>query len=171
MRAVLLDADELIARRRRLGQDRHDEVWEGEYHLSPDVHGNHGVVIAELTSRIRPAARARGLYVGGSLNIGTPENCRIPDFAVRYAGAQLEVWNPTAALVGEVLSPGDETWAKFHFYWKHRVEEIIVADYEERTVRVFERTSEISPDWPFRETGRSEVLGLTASELAEIDWP
>lgn len=172
MRAVLLgdQADALIAKRQQLGLDRYDEIWAGEYHVAPDAHAFHGQVIFELMSRIRPAVRERGLVLSASLNIGTPTNCRIPDFAVHYPG-RLGVWNPTAALVGEVLSPGDEAWAKFPFYWEHRVEEILIADYERRTVRMFQRTSEIASDWPFRETDRSELLGLSTVEIAEIDWP
>ena len=28
-----------VERRKRLGQDVHDEVWEGTYHMSPAAHG------------------------------------------------------------------------------------------------------------------------------------
>lgn len=40
--------DDLIEARRRLGQDRHDEMWEGDYHLAPDAH-------ARVRSRCGPA--------------------------------------------------------------------------------------------------------------------
>ncbi len=33
MRAVLVDADLELARRRQLGLDKKDELWDGEWHL------------------------------------------------------------------------------------------------------------------------------------------
>lgn len=128
-------------------------------------------MILELTSRIRPATRERGLILSASLNIGTPTDWGIPDFAVHHSGTALDAWKPTAALVGEVLSPSDEAWQKFHFYWDHRVEEILIADYEERIVRLFERTTEIASDWPFREVDRSNLRGLSVPQISDIDWP
>jgi Putative restriction endonuclease len=172
MRAVLIgrQADELIERRHRLGQDRYDEVWDGEYHLAPEAHGYHGLTTYRLIARIEPAARARGLLVGPSLNIGTPGNYRVPDLAVHRTSV-LDVWNPTAALVGEVLPPDDETWQKFDFYRAHQVSEILVADYAQRSVRLFRAIAAEMIDAPYREVSASEVLGLTAADIADIDWP
>ncbi|MGO9891317.1 MAG: hypothetical protein ACLP0L_25920 [Solirubrobacteraceae bacterium] len=38
------------------------------------------------------------------------------------------VWLPTAALVVEVVSLRDETYAKLAFYVRHRVDEVLVID-------------------------------------------
>ena len=35
---------EWLERRRALGQDRFDEVWEGDYHVSPEARASHGDV-------------------------------------------------------------------------------------------------------------------------------
>ena len=37
-----VELEELIARRRALGQDGMDEVWEGEYHVAPHAHSHSG---------------------------------------------------------------------------------------------------------------------------------
>ncbi len=74
---------------------------------------------------------------------------------------------PTAALVVEVVSPDDETYEKFGFYAAHGVEEIIVADPHEQSVRCFRRDGD-----GYVEADASELLGVRAAELAEaIDWP
>jgi hypothetical protein len=49
MRTVVLGErprvlDEFIARRRALGQDVFDEVWDGEYHVVPGPSAEHGRV-------------------------------------------------------------------------------------------------------------------------------
>jgi hypothetical protein len=54
MRTVVLgerpvEVEHLIKRRRELGQDLFDEVWEGDYHLVPGPSPTHGVIDAALT--------------------------------------------------------------------------------------------------------------------------
>jgi Uma2 family endonuclease len=44
------------------------------------------------------------------------------------------VYLPTAALVLEVVSPGDETWEKLGFYAAHGVEELLIVDPQEKAV-------------------------------------
>jgi Uma2 family endonuclease len=41
---------------------------------------------------------------------------------------------PTAALVVEIVSPGDETWEKLPFYAAHHVDEVLIVDPQERSV-------------------------------------
>ena len=38
------DLEDFLARRRALGHDPHDEVREGDYHVAPDPHPDHGIV-------------------------------------------------------------------------------------------------------------------------------
>ena len=84
-----------------------------------------------------------------------------------HAGSPRGSFIPTAVVVGEVLSPDDETWEKFGFYARRGVAEVWVADLDTRTVRVFLRRDETGYD----EAGASAVLGLTTTELADLDWP
>lgn len=176
MRTVVLgpnpEVESLIERRRSLGQDRFDEVWEGEYHMSPGPTGPHAFVDGEMVGLLGPLAKVAGLYVTTGFNLGDgPDDFRVPD-----GGCHRErprgTWAPTAAIVWEILSPDDETYAKFDFYAAHGVEEIIVADPKTRTVRCFRLTPlPSSRRGSYTESGKSDLLGVDAAHLAaEIDW-
>jgi Uma2 family endonuclease len=171
-RAVFLDEppDEVVAwlkRRSALGRDRHDEVWEGDYHVAPMAHARHGDVQAQLAEILGPLARRKGLRPVGEVNIGTSEeDFRVPDFAV-IRGRDLAVFLPTAAIVVEVVSPGDESYAKFGFYLARGVEELLVVDPERCAVEWYGR----GPDG-FVRSGASALLGLNEATLhGRIDWP
>jgi hypothetical protein len=55
------EVDELIRRRRRLGVDTFDEVWEGSYHVAPPAPPAHGYIDNELAALLAPVARSVGL--------------------------------------------------------------------------------------------------------------
>ena len=152
--------------RSRLGLDRFDEVWEGVLHMVPGPSGGHADVDASVIFAITPLARAAGLRVRTTTNIGSADDYRIPDaMLVRTRGTG--TYTDTAALVVEVLSPGDETFAKFGFYAARGVDEVLVVDPVTHRVRWWQLR-----DGAYAETGRSELLGTTADEIAgEVDWP
>ena len=84
MRTVVLgprppELDALIARRRSLGLDTHDEVWKGEYHMAPSAHSSHGWLDQQLAELLGPLARAAGLGGTGPFNLGEPDDFRVPD--------------------------------------------------------------------------------------------
>lgn len=155
-----------LARRRALGQDSFDEVWEGEYHVVPAPHSWHGQVDSELAAALRPPAKAAGLFITSQFNLGNQADYRVPDggyHRTRPSG----VWIRTAAIVVEVVSPDDETWEKFGFYARHAVEEICVADPMARQVRWFAQRGDA-----YEETAGSDLLGVDAKDLiSRIDWP
>lgn len=156
----------LIAQRRALGQDGHDEVWEGIYHVAPHAALGHGEVEIELALALSPHAKAAGLKVTGAFNLGEPTNFRVPDLGVRVPGAR-GVYLATAAMVVEVLSPDDETFAKFDFYADHGVDEILVADPDSRSIRCWSLAAR-----PARPLAVSAVLGVACADLeAQLDWP
>ncbi len=156
----------LIDRRRLLGLDGHDEVWDGVYHVAPHAHTHHGVVADEIKGRIFSQAKRAGLVPGDSFNVGQPHDFRVPDGGYHRAMPD-GVYASTAALLLEVLSPDDETFAKFGFYAEHGVEELIVADPAARTVRCWHLT-----EGEYVEHPRSALLGLSMAGLAaEVDWP
>src|SRR5947208_15618911 len=68
-----------LERRRALGQDGYDEVWEGAYHVAPHAHSDHGVVQAEISFAITARAKRLGIVSLSGCNIGTPTNFRVPD--------------------------------------------------------------------------------------------
>jgi len=155
-----------LARRRALDQDRSDEVWEGDYHVVPAPHPWHGHVDSELAALLRPVAAAAGLYVTTQFNLGTPHDYRVPDGGY-HRRVPSEVFVPTAAVVVEIASPGDETWLKPDFYARHRVEEICVADPQARRIRWF-----VLHGAAYAETEAGGLLSIVSADLeAGIDWP
>jgi Uma2 family endonuclease len=153
-----------LQRRRRLGLDRRDEVWEGRYVVAPDPHSNHGEVQLALGALLRPAARRLGLQATATFNLGGPDDFRVPDAGLvpRPAG----VWHDTAALVVEILSPDDQTFDKLDFYTAHGVQELLVLDWRDRSVRCFALQE------GQREMAASAVLDLATSQItSSIDWP
>lgn len=106
----------------------------------------------------------RGLYATGSFNLGAPEDYRVPDGGV-HRERPGPLYLPTAALVAEVLSRRDETFARLGFYAAHGVDEVWVLDAEARSVRVWQLREE-----EYAETSVSDVLGTTGAEVAaEVD--
>jgi len=123
----------LLEHRRGIGIDRRDEVWDGVLHMNPAPHRRHARVVAELLWLLHPFAQEAGLAAIADFNIGTAEDFRIPDCALIGPGAD-ELWNPTAALVVEVASPGDASWDKLGFYAAHAVDELLIVSLEDRKV-------------------------------------
>jgi Uma2 family endonuclease len=128
---------EWIERRRRLGQDAFDELWNGEYDAVPGPSSaERARVRYELTALLRPMGRRAGLVGTVPFNLGDPDDYRVPDGGL-HRGHPTEVYLPTAALVIGVLSPGDETYDKFGLYAKRGVEELLVADPQRRAVQIW----------------------------------
>jgi Uma2 family endonuclease len=158
----------LIERRRESGLDRLDEVWEGVYHMVPAPSGSHARVAHQLAVLIDAPARTAGLIPSmHEFNVGESEH----DFRVPDGGLHREehgtIWHATAALVVEILSPGDEAWQKLPFYARRGVDEVLIVDPAERTV-----TWLALREGGYRPVQRSGLLELGPAELAEqIDWP
>ena len=160
------ELEALIRRRQALGLDTFDEVWEGTYHVAPAAHPAHSYVAHALGVILDRFAKAAGLVPTGPFNLGEPDDFRVPDQGYHRTLPE-GVWVPTAALVVEVVSPDDETYDKFGFYAGHGVEEIIVADPQEQSVRCFRREGD-----GYVGTGGTDLLAVGANELrAAIDWP
>jgi Uma2 family endonuclease len=159
----------LMERRRQAGLDRLDEVWEGVLHMLPAPSYADARVAQQLAELLGPLARAAGLEAAmHEFNLGESQHdFRVPDGGLHRTGPK-ELWLPTAALVVEIVSPGDETWQKLPFYAKHRVDEVLIVDLEQRRV-----------DWlalggggEYTAVGRSSLIELGPAELAaQIDWP
>jgi Uma2 family endonuclease len=173
MRTLVLDPstsglDELLERRTRAGLDRLDEVWGGVLHMIPAPSLAHARIAQQLAELMGPVARAAGLEsTMHEFNLGDSErDFRVPDGALHRPGAA-GTWLPTAALVVEILSPGDETWEKLPFYAAHNVEEVLIVDPAERETHWLELTS-----GEYRAVARSSLIDLGPDELCEqIDWP
>jgi Uma2 family endonuclease len=139
MPTVILDPlpveiDELLYRRKQLGLDRADEMWDGVLHVNPSPHGRHGRVLQQLTVLLDGPSRAAGLLPLADFNLGTKGNYRVPDGGIHRPGPD-RLYYPTAALVVEIVSPDDETWAKLPFYAAHDVEEVLIVDPKKHEVQ------------------------------------
>jgi hypothetical protein len=173
MATVVLDPyayelDALKERRRVSGLDRLDEVWEGVLHMVPAPSYEHARVTQQLAVALDGPARAAGLVPAmGEFNLGDSEyDFRVPDGGLHRPGAG-GVWLHTAALVVEIVSPGDETWQKLPHYAAHEVDEVLIVDPAEHAVQWLGLSS-----GEHRQIERSGLIDLGPKELAEqIDWP
>ncbi|WP_165367806.1 Uma2 family endonuclease [Phytoactinopolyspora endophytica] len=171
MRTVLVgelppEFHDLLERRRALGQDLFDEVWEGEYHVAPAPHGLHGRVEIQLACILRPRADLAGLQGSGPCNIGTPDDYRVPDQAY-FADQAPRTFNASAEIVVEIVSPGDESREKFGFYFRVGVKEILIVDPDTRSIEWYARA-----DSGFRLVEGSDLLSTSTAELTKaIHWP
>jgi Uma2 family endonuclease len=172
MRTVVLgdnhpELTEWIARRRAYGQDLYDEVWDGEYHVAAAPNFFHSIVAGEFARVLGNLADRCGFLLGTAFNLGPGEhNFRVPDLGIHRAVAD-EFWLPTTAMVVEVLSPDDESWLKFDHYAAHGVDEVLIADPQERTLNLF-----VLADGRYQPAERSSLLDVSVAELHEaITWP
>jgi Uma2 family endonuclease len=154
-----------LANRNRLGLDRHDEVWQGEYHLAPAPSFEHSTTGVALVALLRPLANARRMCVSLEFNLGSRDDYRVPDLGV-HVGEPSGVWLATAAIVVEVLSPGDDSLAKMPFYFDHGVDEVLTVDLADLTVQWFERGAQ-----SFLTVTSSTLLGTdTATVASALGW-
>lgn len=158
---------EVIERRRALGQDKRDEVWEGVYHVAPLEHSRNGALAVELAVLLNPGARQHGLRVVNPFNLGEPNDYRGPDLGLLRRDQPLALYMPTAELVIEVLSPDDESWQKLPHYAAHDVGEVWMVDPIGRTVQML-----VLDGATYRESDHSPLTLLTAVEVQlMLDWP
>jgi Uma2 family endonuclease len=161
------ELQQLIQRRRSLGLDRFDEVWEGNLHLAPVPGFGHAYIEREVARVLRPFADAAGLIETGPFNLGRASDFRVPDGGYHRSVPEGDgVYVTRAALVVEVVSTDDETFEKFPFYAAHGVEEVIVVEPASRTARI-RRFAD-----GYEDVAVSGVLGLSVEGLqSAIRWP
>lgn len=164
----------LLERRKSLDQDRHDEMWKGVLHMAPAPMRRHARLQAQVLALLEPLARAAGLEVVAEFNLGAPEDYRVPDGGLLAPGPD-ELYLPTAALVVEIISPDDETWAKLPHYAAHDVDELLIVDPATRAIDWLALSRDSGPGEdakPYRAIARSGLIDVGVAELVErIDWP
>lgn len=128
----------------------------------------HARIATQLAVLMKPLADRVGLITAmHEFNVGEGDHdYRIPD-----GGLHRESWGTwahTAALVIEIVSPGDESWEKLPFYAVHGVDEVLIVDPQKRSVHWLG----LSQDGEYREIERSALIELGPSALTEqLDWP
>lgn len=129
---------EIIAERQRLGLDRFDEVWDGEYMMSPMANNEHYEIASRLTTLIQLAlglqSKAR---IAAGANVSDQQsnwrkNYRCPDVVVVLPNGiaidRKSYWQGGPDFVAEVISPGDRAREKFDFYAKVGSREFLLID-------------------------------------------
>jgi len=122
MNAVLIDPPAwFVERRKEMGGDRWDEVWEGVQHMAPQPTYDHQGIGSELVALLVPLVKERGWHVRYETSLYDPDrgesDYRVPDvMVVDPAHASERGVEGRAELVVEILSPGDESRAKLPFY-------------------------------------------------------
>ncbi|MGO9954457.1 MAG: Uma2 family endonuclease [Solirubrobacteraceae bacterium] len=163
-----VEFERLLERRRRLGQDLLDEVWEGVHHMNPAPAGRHADIAQQLAELLGSPARKAGLVPMLSIfNLGDANNYRVPDGGL-HRERENRVYYPTVAMAVEIVSPEDETWDKLGFYASRGVDELLIVDPQERHVQWLG----LGADGVYRPLEISGLIELGAAELADqIDWP
>src|ERR1019366_618551 len=142
-------------------------IRDNTQHVNPPRSCEVQRIIEQIAGLLGPLARAAGLEsLIREFGLGQPNDYRVPAGGLHRERPR-GVYQPTAALVMEIVSPGDETWEKLPFYAAHHVDEILIIDPHQQTV-----------NWLVLEAGKyqpiqhSGLIDIGPVELAEqIDWP
>jgi len=151
-RVVVLDRDQqrfLLRRRRAMGGDRYDEVWNGVYVMSPAPDPEHQDLATLLSAALISVV---GAPQHGRVQVGTnvsdrdhgwEKNYRCPDVAVflpenpaRDVGSH---WFGGPDLAVEIISRNDRSRKKFRFYAKVGVRELLLVDRKPWQVELYGR--------------------------------
>jgi Uma2 family endonuclease len=94
------------------------------------------------------------------------DDYRVPDGGLLQPDAA-GTWLPTAPLIVEILSPGDETEEKLPFYAAHEVKEILIVDPDTQQVHWLALA-----DGDYRPIEQSRLIELGPAQVAKlIRWP
>jgi Uma2 family endonuclease len=145
MKMMVLDpgvSADLIARRKRLGIDQYDEVWDGVYVMPPIANNDHQDLVGGLTValfEVLVLPRLGRVHPGANVSDRDDDwehNYRIPNVVVVLAGGRAvdrgTHWQGGPDFLIEVLSPGDDTPAKLPFYAELGVREVLVVERDTR---------------------------------------
>jgi Uma2 family endonuclease len=121
-----------LLRRKKTGEDRWDEMWEGVLHLPPAPRYEHQRMADRLVAFLLGLLERtdRGVVVSGINVFRTDDDYRIPDLAFVSKGRESVLAEDGARggpdAVIEVRSPADETYEKLPFYAALGVREVVV---------------------------------------------
>jgi Uma2 family endonuclease len=138
MRAVMLEVPpHLLEERRRTGEDRWDEMWEGVLHMVPPPSAAHQLIGGRLYDELKLRAEARGLMAAYEMGMyAAADDYRRPDLAVFREEHLSKRGLEGAELVVEIVSPGDEIRDKVPWY-AARVSEVLLVDRDTLRVELF----------------------------------
>jgi Uma2 family endonuclease len=129
--------------RRRLGIDKHDECWAGEWHLVNPPKMWHGLLNEALRDVLKPVAQARGLgaHADAFGLFAAANDWRVPDQIYARPAHAREDGFVRAELVVEIRSPGDDSYKKMDFYASLGVDEFMII-HENRRFELYRQNGE-----------------------------
>jgi Uma2 family endonuclease len=180
------DVAKMIARRKRLGHDRFDEVWDGVYVMSPIANDEHQEIATFLSAVIMViVAWGRLGKVRAGINVsdrikGWNKNYRVPDVAVFLKGCAAKCcgthWFGGPDFAAEIVSKRDRSREKFDFYAKVGTRELLIVDrypwalelygLKDAKLELIGSSTLEKPDLV-----QSSVLPITFQLLAGVDRP
>ncbi len=126
----------IIARRREIGADHHDEVWEGVYYMSPAPNNRHQDLVGKLAAILQDVIGWPELgEIHPGVNVSDRqtnwrENYRVPDVAVFLNGTTARNcdthWLGGPDFLIEIASLGDRSHEKLPFYASIGVREALI---------------------------------------------
>jgi Uma2 family endonuclease len=143
--------ESLKAQRQAWDADKHDEVWEGVYFMSPEADNDHQDWVFEFSMVLGEAIAKRGLgkvYPGVNL-AGSAEDWehdyRVPDVLVFLNGTGAEnhgkFWTGAADFVVEITSPRDRAYEKLPFYSRLGVREVLILNRQKWALELYQHRS------------------------------
>lgn len=146
MKAVMSSVPEQVLEwRRRVGADRHDEMWEGVLHMPPMPNRDHDefqfALRRSLGSLWAASREGRVATMNVALPGGWPNDYRVPDLILWTSKTDSRDRNthfegaPDVAI--EIRSPGDESYEKLGFYARLGVAEVWVIDRDTKAPEVY----------------------------------
>ncbi|HID07452.1 MAG TPA: Uma2 family endonuclease [Armatimonadetes bacterium] len=150
MQAVIVDkslVEELMERRRTIGADRWDEVWNGVLHMNPSPSPEHQRIEKLLLRILLEVVEDTAMgTVFHQLNVADPEkgmqDYRIPDICVILPGSRAKIEETFIAgapdFIIEIHSPDDETYEKLDWYAHQGVRELVIINCESKEVELYE---------------------------------
>ena len=147
MKAVLLEVSpQDLERRRKLGLDRWDEMWEGVLHRTPAPNVPHQRAQRDLGSFLNSllSRKHRGEVLSG-VNVfndaSAESDYRIPDHSYVKSGRESAIeengiHGPPDAVI-EIRSPEDESYAKLPWFAALGVREAIIIQRDSKEPEVY----------------------------------
>jgi Uma2 family endonuclease len=140
--------EQLIAQRRACGGDRYDEVWEGEYVMSPLANNEHQILATRLAAIFFALlGESDDVLSMAGANVSDREhdwthNFRCPDVVVVLPGSRAQNrdthWFGGPDFLVEIASEGDASHEKFDFYSSVGVRELLIVDRDPWALELYQ---------------------------------
>ena len=164
--------------RRRLGIDKLDELWAGEWHLVNPPKTWHTRLQSQLFLVLAPRAETLGLWSFSEATglFAADDDWRVPDQVYARPKDVCDEGVVSAELVVEIRSPGDDSYKKLLFYASRNVREVLII-HRDRQVELYRQNGEgyLVPVKP-EDDGAvpSRALGVRFSTVAgprlRVEW-